>query len=354
MPALTASLERTLDHATLGEWWTSLEASAPARFFLSWPFLGTWLAETQLAPQVAVVREDRQIVALALLLPRTVRRRGWLSARAWHLNSSGDPALDCVAIEYNGVLAASEAAARACLQLLRDQDWEELHCPGVGEDFARLLGDLGLDQHASRRQRSVAARLDQPSAVSPNTRYQIRRSLRIYEERGPVRLTAAATTKEALGFLDALGELHQAYWTGRGKPGAFAEPFFRRFHRALIARHFDCVELLRVDAADIPIGYLYNFIWRGRVYSYQSGFRYEADGRLKPGMVCHHLAMERHGAAGRLAYDFLAGDSRFKRGFANGVETLDCWTVAKPHPLIRLENRVKKMLIQRPAGNSSV
>ena len=103
------------------------------------------------------------------------------------------------------------------------------------------------------------------------------------------------------------------------------------------------------------MGYLYNFRFRDRIYAYQSGFAYEEDPRLKPGLICHALAIERAAADSTVRiYDFLAGDSRFKRSFANGVEPLDSWVVAAQHPLIRLENTVKKMLIQSPAGKSSV
>ena len=103
------------------------------------------------------------------------------------------------------------------------------------------------------------------------------------------------------------------------------------------------------------VGYLYNFRYRDRIYAYQSGLRYEEDPRLKPGLLCHALAIDRAAADPTLRiYDFLAGDSRFKRSFANAMEPLDSWVVAAPRPLIRLENTVKKMLNPKRAGNGSV
>jgi len=150
--------------------------------------------------------------------------------------------------------------------------------------------------------------------LSANTRQQLRRAMRGYEARGPLRLTVAATAAEALAWFERLATLHQATWTGRGREGAFAYPFFARFHRALIERHHAAglVELAKVTAGEGEVGYLYNFLWRGRVLSYQSGFAYEADARLKPGLVSHALCIERHLAAGAAAYDFLAGDARYK------------------------------------------
>jgi len=39
---------------------------------------------------------------------------------------------------------------------------------------------------------------------------------------------------------------------------------------------------------------------------------------LRPGLVCHLLAIEHYRRAGMRRYDFLGGDARYKRSFANG------------------------------------
>ena len=63
------------------------------------------------------------------------------------------------------------------------------------------------------------------------------RSARLGEDPGSLQARyRAETADQADAFLDGLKNLHQRYWVGRGKPGAFAEPFFERFHRALIRR----------------------------------------------------------------------------------------------------------------------
>jgi CelD/BcsL family acetyltransferase involved in cellulose biosynthesis len=316
--ALAIGLEHGVDRATLGQWWRDLEARANCRFFLSWVWIGTWLEVANLAPQVLVARAEGRIVGLALLVPGQVRRR-LLVAEALHLHATGDPAIDVIAIEHNGILADSEFAdaPHAMLHhlLANGGDWEELHCPGVAPEFAQAVegreiraetGSALVDLAALR----VAGKpyLDQLSA---NTRQQIRRAMRGY---GDLALDVAATAEAASTYLDALATLHQAYWTARGKPGAFASPFFGRFHSALIERHFAAglVELVQVTAGGAPIGYLYNFLWRGGVDAYQSGFAYAEDARLKPGLVSHALCIERHLAAGAVRYDFLAGDARYK------------------------------------------
>ena len=46
--------------------------------------------------------------------------------------------------------------------------------------------------------------------------------------------------------------------------------------------------------------------------AYQSGLAYEADARLKPGLVAHCLAIDIHLAEGAKIYDFMAGEARYK------------------------------------------
>jgi CelD/BcsL family acetyltransferase involved in cellulose biosynthesis len=156
--------------------------------------------------------------------------------------------------------------------------------------------------------------------MSANARQQLRRSLRAGEAIGPLKLEVAATAEQADLFLDRLADLHQRYWTGRGKPGAFAEPFFGRFHHALLRRPSDnqSVDLIHVTAGERTVGYLYNFVHDGWVAAYQSGFDFGPDAdRLRPGMICHLLAIEHYRRAGARRYDFLGGDARYKRSFAN-------------------------------------
>ena len=167
--------------------------------------------------------------------------------------------------------------------------------------------------------------------LSANTRQQLRRSLRGYESFGPLRIERADDLATALDWFARLAELHQATWTSRGKRGAFADQIFVEFHRKVIAEGLPRgeIDITRVTAGAQVIGFLYNFNYRGRVSAYQSGFDYPDDPRLKPGLTCHHLAMERARCEGAHAYDFLAGDDRYKLSLANRSEALH-WTVCDP------------------------
>jgi CelD/BcsL family acetyltransferase involved in cellulose biosynthesis len=355
MAQVSVGLERGVDLASLGGWWRELEARADCRVFLGWSWIGTWAELSGMVPQVLVAREGGRIVGLALLASAKERRHGWLAVRTLQLHATGDPAQDAITIEHNGVLvdrAVAATAPRLMLKhLLADAgDWEELHCPGVAPDFADGLPGVELRALSGSAQVDLAALrasgVPYLEQLSANTRQQIRRAMRGY---GEPRLELAGSVDEALAWFDALGELHQAYWTRRGKPGAFASPFFVRFHRTLIARHFrdGLVELVRVTASDAPIGYLYNLMWRGGVDSYQSGFAYTGDARLKPGLVSHAMCIERHLAAGASRYDFLAGDARYKLSLGKSGPQLAHVVVQRPRLKFALERglrRVKRAL----------
>ena len=158
-------------------------------------------------------------------------------------------------------------------------------------------------------------------------------SVRLYAEQGVLELQRAASVGQALAFFDEMGRLHQETWTTRGEPGAYAYPFFVRFHRALIAQCLaeGLVEVVRVSCAALPIGYVYNFRYRGHVLFYLSGFRYDPDPRLRPGLVTHLMCIEQHVREGAAVYDFMEGEARYKASLGQaGRNRSICWCSAAP------------------------
>jgi CelD/BcsL family acetyltransferase involved in cellulose biosynthesis len=95
-----------------------------------------------------------------------------------------------------------------------------------------------------------------------------------------------------------------------------------RFHRCLLRRAVPLgqAEIVTVRAGPRVLAHLYNFIWRGRVLSYQSGVDIDADPKAKPGLVAHLAAMRHYAARGLIEYDFLAGEARYKRSLATEID----------------------------------
>lgn len=346
--------------------WREVESRSAAPFFLAWPWIGTWLRTCPSPAHLLLVSVAGRCVGLAILAARMdVRHRGLLRVPTLYLNASGEESCDVITIEYNNVLADADhepTVRRAWLEHL-----VSLHRLPGGHRFGALAwrGALASDAAAVLNDIAWPWRIiaEAPTAfvdlaairtsgrpyldhVSANTRRQVRRAMALYEERhGPLRLDAAADVAEALAFFHAAGALHQARWQPRGKPGAFAYPFYVRFHERLITDGLaeGAVELVRVSAGEVPIGYLYNFLHRGRVYYYFSGFRYEADNRLKPGLVSHTLCIERHLARGMDVYDFMAGDNRYKTSLGQPGPKMISVLIERPTPRVRVEYFLRRL-----------
>lgn len=309
--------------------WQALEVRAPAAsVFQGWGWVGC-LAEERY-PDPVLLRAagaDGTLLGLALFN----RRAGKLC-----LAESGDPVLDAPFVEHNAPLVASGPQAAEVKRTLLHAAWRvrgagRLVLGGVAPDVLAAAG--GTPWRLQERPapwidlRAVTG-TDWLATLSGNARYQIRRSNRRLAERGggALAIAAAASEAEALAWLEAMMVLHGETWRRRGQPGAFADPFAVRFHRALVARLFARGELdmLRITAGtEMVVGYLYNFRRQGRVYAYQSGFRQAEEGsHEKPGLTCHALAVARALAAGDAAYDFLAGAHRYKVSLANASQPL--------------------------------
>jgi CelD/BcsL family acetyltransferase involved in cellulose biosynthesis len=343
------TLTRPSDLAVVAERWQSLEARADPSFFQSWSWVGCLAEERFPDPVLLAAEEDGRTIALALFN----RTRRLFVPEALHLAESGGGALDSVFVEHNGPLiesgredvlpavlrsavgaaVAAEGRARRRRLVLSGVDETLLlaaRAAIAGGGYTCLLRTRPapfVDLAGLRR-----AGVGFLQNLSANTRYQLRRSARRYARLGPLAIQRPATLAEAWSFLDGLAALHQATWRRRGLPGMFASPDFLRFHRTLLARTLPRgeVDLLRMTAGSQTFGYLYNFRFRGRVLTYQSGFDYAAaELHEKPGMTCHHMAIEACAAEGIDCYDFLAGADRYKTSLATGSVPLH-WLEISP------------------------
>jgi CelD/BcsL family acetyltransferase involved in cellulose biosynthesis len=331
--------------------WHALEVRAKPSFFLSWHWIGSWLSESGAKPALFVARRNQIIVGLAVI-GMDCPRLGPLRVPRIHLNQAGVSDLDCVYIEYNDLLVdptnenATRAAYLGALSKWRAGDagwvhWQEMRW--VASPIAAEHMPVNPKLLMEKTKTSISPYVDLDAArkngndlcalLSSNTRSQIRRAIRLYQAMGELRIDRASTRREALAWLERLRCLHQARWSSRGDAGAFARPFLERFLRRIVEQGFDngVVDILRVSAGRYDLGYLYNFVYRNRVSNYQSGFRFGPDGRHKPGLVAHTLAVQHYssGESRLRLYSFLAGSSQYKRSLSTGSEELN-WYVYRP------------------------
>ncbi|WP_445426514.1 GNAT family N-acetyltransferase [Alishewanella sp. HL-SH06] len=315
------------DLAKLSEHWQLLETKADNPVFLSWQWIGVWLGCYQLPVQVLEVRNAEQaLVGLGLLLEHRIRRYGVLSSRCLRLHQSGRADLDQIWIEYNGFLTAklhSTEIEDCALNFVKTQlQWDEwiigaIELPKAQRYAAQLQVQshvlweapcYGVDLYSLRQQQQAYS-----DSLSANTRYQINRSLKLYQQRGEVKLVRPQSLAEALEWFEFTGPLHLKRWGAGPHCSGFANPEFVRFHRQMLQSCWpNGADIVALTVAGQTIATFYNFIYRNRVYFYLGGLDIEADNKLKPGLLGHMLCIEDYLARGFDYYDFMGGEERYK------------------------------------------
>jgi hypothetical protein len=347
------SLEQP-DQAQLRGWWTDLERRAAPTFFLSWMWIGAWVEQAGAAHCVLVGRRDGKIVCLGLLRKGVEWRHRAVRSRTIYLNETGNRDEDILYIEHNGFLCDPAVAGLVprAIGFLRGNcglgRFDEIQLGGVPEAMYRELQESGFKLHLVNRKPTAFVDLrglresgaSYLSTLSSNTRYQVKRAAKMYEKRGPITVEPACDTEQALRYFDELGALHEASWNRRGSPGAWSYPFLVAFHRRLIERSFDegGIDIVKISCGGSPIGYIHCLVRDGWIGSYLSGFTYEEDNKLKPGLVSFYQYIEHQLRAGGDTIDFLAGDQRYKMSLGQPGPSM-CW--------LRLQEARPQLMIEQ-------
>ncbi len=335
--------------------WRVLEERVSPSYFLSWGWMENWLAclPPHAAPQLAVLTRDGEPMAAAFLGKRRRNRHGFIPSRTLHINNTGDIAFDELCLEHNSLLAVPDGGGSLAklIQLLPDS-WDELFLEAADAETVaalkaqplpagmRLLIDREVKNYQIDLDRVRASKDGYVPLLGSSTRAQMRKAQRAA---GDVTFEVASDDRHALDIYEEMVALHQRSWRMRGHPGAFADPWFDRFHRRLIARRFRHgeLQLLRVKNAQMTIGCLYNFVAAGRVLFYQCGFGSPADRHLRPGYLCHAHAIEHCAKEGLAVYDLLGGDARYKASLATDETSLVWARVQRRRLQFVVEDRLR-------------
>ena len=336
MMPLDVELQVLPDFSTLEADWRDLEERSDRSFFLTWTWIGTWLETFANSPWVVRVCDSTgRVIGLGVFCEASETRKKIIRAKQLRLHETGDPDQDVITIEYNTLLAErgmEQAVWFSALKALNSPEtpkWDEVIVGGATDADATLFSQLGLQVHrraeagsayvdlAGLRENGVEDAEGYVATLGKSTRSQIRRSMKLYAKRGELRLDVAGSPEEARVFLGELAPHHEAKWNAAGQRGATQKEEYMRFHARMMERAYtpgspNGVEFLRARAGDHAFGWLYNFVDRGNVLFYLSGLVFEEDNKLKPGLVTHALAIEHHLKAGKVTYDFMGGENRYK------------------------------------------
>ena len=368
--AVDFTLERP-DRAALEAQWRNLETRADITFFLSWDWIGAWIDEAGLPDRVVVGRAGGEVVCLGLLRRSDDQRHGFVRSRTLHLHATGREDQDVIFIEYNGLLTdrrfgplEARAVAFLCKRQAEIGRFDEISLGGFSEDRFEGLQAARLRTHVHALKSTAFvdlkalrdARGDYLDTLSANTRQQIRRAVRLYEGRGALVLEPARSVEEALAWFEEMGALHEAAWRGRGESGgAWRFPFLLTFHRRVIAQSFPGgVEIVRISCGGKAIGYIHCLVRGGWIGSYLSGFAYETDNKVKPGLVSFYLYIQHRLKAGGDVLDFLAGDHRYKTSLGRPGPKMYWFRVQERRPQLMVESALRrvKQWLERVRGSS--
>ena len=328
-------------------------------YFLSWPWIEHWLNKLPLDIEVDfLVVEANGSRAVCMLGHRKEARHGFINSDSYYLHYAGQPCFDSITLECNQILAENPGPQllRAILDAL-PKGWDELHLPALDVSCfpANCLGQRIAGYRVQQHQQLACYFVDLTAVsekqdsylilLSKNTRSNIRRARKGLSKLGPLRLISADKVESALAFYEDLVAMHQESWQKRGEPGAFANNWLKDFHKSLIESRFTAgeIQLLRIVCGEETVGCLYNFVCQGKVYYYQSGFNYRDFGKYKPGLICHSLAIPYNASLGHRTYNFLAGDSQYKKSLSTDADQMVWCTIQKPRLSFKFEQLAKSV-----------
>jgi hypothetical protein len=305
-------------------WQSLVDACPDATFFVSSGWLLAWMEVfgPRLQPEILLFRVDGEVVGAALLVIRE-HRYGVVRVTRCFLNTAGEDE-GSPFIEFNRLLCLPGLETRvvgALKSYMETKRWDELSCDGFSpgasldsmrDQFSGLenTGYVLTNHYVDLRRVRETGGYEQ--ALGAKTRKHLRQAYRAY---GEIAIDIATDEEQACGFLKELEELHQMRWKALGEPGSFASPLFGVFHRRLIALTFSSgtIQLLRFRTTGATVGFLYNFVFRGKVYFYQSGLSYTGDKKQRPGVVCIGKAVEFCLEMAELdQFHFMAGGEPYK------------------------------------------
>ena len=302
-------------------WDALLDTSAGDTPFLTGEWLQAWSTHLRghAGLRTIAVWDGPELVA-AMPLVRTRTRLQWPARLEFAgAGEAGSDYLDLVASagyedEAVRLIARALAAAGAPVLLdhvprpslsaglvdeLRRTGWTDMVVPGgvcpviplAGHTWDSFLGSLGAAHRAN-----------------------IRRRLRVLEQRFDMQFEPVTTDAQRTAALDALSRFHQRRFDVRGGSTAFRTPALRAFHedatRLALDRGWLRMFTLVLDKQ--PAAVMYGFAYNRQFYFYQHGFddQYE---RHSIGLAVMALSVRAALAEGLQTFDMLWGTEGYKR-----------------------------------------
>lgn len=344
------------DNEKIRKTWAYLSDRCHHHYFLSWGWISTWLASLPAKVQVLFIHgvKDHKPLFCCFVGVKNYRKFGLFPTHAMYLQNTGVSQIDSTTMEYNEVLSACDQSItiNALFHSNLFEQRNEFVLPGIRDNFYNLIkrdcADLftTVSQQASYYidlQHIRNGKLTYDKCLSSNKRHQIKRSIKEYEKGGKIAHHIATSADDALKLFSEMGGWHQNVWSARGKQGAFANTYWVGFHEKIIRDRFleGEIHISRFSTENCLLGYIYGFTYNQVFYFMQCGFNYLPDNKLRPGLVAHYLLIQYFMQQEYASYDFLAGDSAYKKSLATNTTNM-YWACMQKQQLRFLLSRASK------------
>jgi hypothetical protein len=344
--------------------WLALQGDTNASAFIAWFWIKQWLAQKNLITNSCLcieVKQGQDTVGLALFGIKTKRVFWGLSFKQYFLHKSGNIKEDQTWIEHNTFLLhkdyEQQLAAEICQQLAKIEQLDDIKIGLSSPDFINKLNFVDFKIRTELSSPAYLANLagltsldDYLATLSKNTRSHIKRSIKLLNEKSPLRLVLATDATEKNTLLKNIADLHRIKWRSTVYGSGFDNPCFYNFHQGLIQDENSAqnCRLYTLYQDDIALGHLYLLTQGDRWSFYLSALNFNEDNRIKVGLVIHSLVIEQAIKQGVTVYDFLAGEAQYKDSLSNAPpyeQNIYCFYRNTPLLLFREQLRKCKRII---------
>lgn len=351
--------------------WLALQNKTNTSAFVAWFWIKQWLAQKNLTTKNCLcieVSQGQETLGLALFGTKTQKIFLGLRFNQYFLHKSGNIKEDQTWIEHNSFLLhknyEQQLTNEICQELVKSDTVDDIKIGLSSPKFIDTLNFEGFNRRTELSSIGYLANLetcstleDYLSSLSKNTRSHIKRSIKLLNEQSPLRLELAKEPSEKQAVFTQIAELHRIKWRSTVYGSGFDNPCFYDFHQALIqAPHSEknC-RLYTLYQDEVALGHVYLLTYGEKWSFYLSALHFNADNRIKVGLVIHSLIIEQAIKEGVKVYDFLAGEAQYKKSLSNAQpyeQNIYCFYHNTPLLLFReLLRKWKRLLFGRLFSN---
>jgi hypothetical protein len=315
-----------------GQDWERLYSESPKsrrRYFTSPQFMRTWLSQWPGCITVYSSRlyRGKECVAVLFAAESKVKIGKIIPIKTLHLMRSGSDLTDQVWPEFIQPVSSlnDDELADAC------PEWfaEIMKCSGASQIIQHVTPKVALNPSFTKSKVSLLIENEEngsycslpiKSKLSSSTRRKISQTSRFFKAQG-LHIKEIPPSSNYDIFIDTVSQWHQKKWENTSTPSGFSNPHFDNIIRELFLsqKGSECKRKMRAFAlysGEQIIGgtlLVEDGDWVG---FYLAGYKDYNHNHVHLGIYMHHELMRVMREEGKNIYDFMAGDSMYKKSLS--------------------------------------